>query len=284
MTGKSINKPRNGPLRKIAAARNGNLQLKIGLCLLVSIIALLLAFSLFGNLSIEINMETRWQVSSSRFPLGSDELGRDLLSCVVYGAGISLFIGLTVVLLASFIGVVLGAISGFAGGIVDVIIMRVVDIIFAFPGILLAIALSAFFTPGIISLVLILTFSSWVSYARLIRAEVLRYKHREFILAARSYNASFFRIIFSHIMPLIFPLVLVQVSLDIAAVILAESSLNFLGLGLDPQVPTLGQLIDIGAGHLFDRPRFIVVPGLALFLVIVSFNFIGEGLRKKFTH
>ncbi len=251
--------------------------------MLGAIIAVLLAFSLFGNLSIEINMETRWQVSSPRFPLGSDDLGRDLFSCVVYGTGISLFIGLTVVLFASFIGAALGAISGFAGGIVEVIIMRIVDIIFAFPGILLAIVLAAFFAPGIISLVLILTFSSWVSYARLIRAEVLRYKHREFILAARSYNASFFRIIFSHILPLIFPLVLVQVSLDIAAVILAESSLNFLGLGLDPQIPTLGQLIDIGAGHLFDRPRFILVPGLALFLVIVSFNFIGEGLRKKFT-
>lgn len=263
--------------------KRGNFQLRIGLFLLVSIIVMMIIFYLFGSLSIDINMETRWQPSSSQYLLGTDELGRDLLSCVVYGAGISLLIGFAVVLLSSLIGVVLGLVSGFVGGIVDGIIMRVVDIIFAFPGILLAIALSAFFSPGILNLVCILTFSSWAGYARQVRAEVLRHKHKEFILAARSYNASFLRIIFFHMLPLVLPIVLVQASLGISGVILAESSLNFLGLGLDPQVPTLGQLIDIGVGHIFDQPRFIVVPGVVLFLIIISFNFIGEGLREKHT-
>lgn len=260
-----------------------NFQLRIGLSLLISIIVLMIIFSFSRSVSIDINMETRWQPSSPQFPLGTDELGRDLLSCVVYGARISLLIGFAVVMLSSLIGVVLGLVSGFAGGIVDSIIMRIVDIIFAFPGILLAIALSAFFSPGILNLVLILTFSSWAGYARQVRADVLRYKHMEFILAARSYNASFARIIFFHMLPLVLPIVLVQASLCISGVILAESSLNFLGLGLDPQVPTLGQLIDIGVGHIFDQPRFIVVPGVVLFFIIISFNFIGEGLRKKFT-
>lgn len=263
--------------------KKANLQLRIGLSLLLAIITLMIFFSLTRGLPVDINMVTRWQQPSSQYPLGTDDLGRDLLSCIVYGAGVSIVIGLAVVLISSFIGTVLGLISGFAGGVVDIIIMRVVDVIFAFPGILLAITLSAFFNPGIINLVLILTFSSWVGYARLIRGEVLRHKHKEFILAARSYNASFFRIIFSHILPLIFPILLVQASIGISGIILAESSLNFLGLGLDPQVPTLGQLIDTGVGHIFDQPRFIVVPGVVLFLIIISFNFIGEGLRKKFT-
>lgn len=263
--------------------RTSNLQLKTGLIILAVIIVLMLVFFLFRDLSIAIDMDTRWQPPSPQFPLGTDDLGRDLLSGIVYGAGISMFIGLTVVLLSSFIGIVLGLVSGFAGGIVDMIIMRIVDIVFAFPGILLAIALSVFLNTGIISIVLILTFSSWAGCARLVRGEVLRHKHKEFILAARSYNASFLGIMFRHLLPLILPILLVQASLSTAGVILAESSLNFLGLGLDPRVPTLGQLIDTGVGHIFDQPRFIILPGVVLFLIIIAFNFIGEGLRKKYT-
>jgi peptide/nickel transport system permease protein len=260
-----------------------NTQLKIGLIMLASIIALMTFFFLFSNLSIDIDLDTRWLPPSSQFLLGTDELGRDLLSGIVYGAGVSICIGLAVILLSSFIGVVLGLVSGFAGGAADVLIMRIVDIVFAFPGILLAIALSVFFNPGIISLVFILTFSSWAGYARLVRGEVMRHKHKEFVLAARSYNASFLRIIFHHLLPLILPILLVQASLGISGVILAESSLNFLGIGLDPRIPTLGQLIDIGVGHIFDQPRFIAAPGVVLFVIIISFNFIGEGLRKKYT-
>ena len=264
-------------------SRESNYQLKIGLFMLAAILVMMSVFILMRSLSIEIDMDTRWQPPSSRFPLGTDELGRDLLSGVVYGAGISLFVGFAVVLLSSSIGVVLGMVSGFAGGIVDAILMRIVDVVLAFPGILLAISLSAFFNPGVPGLIFILTFSSWVGYARLVRAEVLKHKHKEFITAARSYNASFGRIIFFHMLPLILPIVLVQASLGAAGVILAESSLNFLGLGLDPEVPSLGQLIDIGIAHIYDQPRFIVVPGIVLFSIIISFNFIGEGLRKKFT-
>ncbi|MCK4763641.1 MAG: ABC transporter permease [Candidatus Aminicenantes bacterium] len=260
--------------------KTANMQLKIGLFLLGFMIFLGVVFLLFGNFAIHINLDTRWQQSSSRFLLGADELGRDLLSCVVYGAGVSLLIGFAVVMLSSFIGVVWGLVSGMAGGITDMILMRIVDIFLAFPGILLAIALAAFFSPGIAGMVFILTFSSWAGYARLVRGEVLKHKHKEFILAARSYNASFMRIIFSHLLPLIKPIIFVQASLGAAGVIIAESSLNFLGLGLDPETPTLGQLIDTGVTHIFDRPVFIVVPGIVLFIIIISLNFIGEGLSK----
>ena len=264
-------------------SRKSNVQLKIGLFVLAAILILMGIFFLLRSLSISIDLDTRWQPPSAQFPLGTDELGRDLLSCVVSGAGISMLIGFAVVILSAFIGIIMGMVAGFAGGFIDTILMRVVDIILAFPGILLAIGLSAFFSPGVFGIIFILTFSSWVGYARLVRAEVLKNKHKEFILAARSYNASFGRIIVFHLLPLILPILLAQASVGAAGVILAESSLNFLGLGLGPEVPTLGQLIDIGIAHIYDQPRFIVAPGVVLFSIIISFNFIGEGLRKKFT-
>lgn len=247
------------------------------------ILILMAVFAFFREISIDINMADRLKPSSSIYVLGSDNLGRDLLSCIVYGAGISLLIAFSVILLSAFLGTLLGMISGLAGSVTDMIIMRIVDIILAFPGILLAIALVSFFQQGMINLIIALTFSGWVGFARLIRGEVLKYKQQEFILAARSYNASFFRIIFHHLIPITLPLVVVQASLGISGVILAESSLNFLGIGIDPMVPTLGQLIDAGREHIFDKSQLIIIPGVVLFIIIIAFNFIGEGLRKKFT-
>ncbi len=263
--------------------KNKNHQLWIGLFLLGLILALMVISAFFRDISIEINMEERLQPSSSNHMIGTDDLGRDFLSCILYGAGISLLIGFTVVLLSALIGTLLGMVSGLSGGVTDTIIMRIVDIILSFPGILLAIALVSFFQQGMMTLILALTFSGWVGYARIIRGEVLKYKQMEFILAARSYNASFSRIIFFHLFPITLPLIVVQASLGVSGVILAESSLNFLGIGIDPQIPTLGQLIDAGREHLFDKPHLIVIPGVVLFFIIIAFNFIGEGLRKKFT-
>lgn len=260
---------------------NKNRQLQIGSFSLGIIVLLILFPVFFQEISIDMDMASRLQPFSSFHLLGTDDLGRDLLSCILYGTGISLLIGFTVVLLSASLGTLLGMISGLAGGVTDTIIMRIVDIILAFPGILLAIALVSFLEQGIFTLILILTFCGWVSYARLVRGEVLKYKQKEFILAARSYNASFSRIIFFHLLPIILPLILVQASLGISGVILAESSLNFLGIGLAPEIPTLGQLVDAGREHIFDRPQLMIIPGIVLFIIIIAFNFIGEGLRKK---
>jgi ABC-type dipeptide/oligopeptide/nickel transport system permease subunit len=256
-------------------------QLSIGIFLLGLMIMLLIGFALFRPISVDIDMAHRVEPSSATYLLGTDELGRDLLSCILYGAGISLLIGTAAVILSALTGGLLGMISGLSGGVVDSIIMRLVDIFLAFPGILLAIAVAAFFSPGIFNLILVLTISGWAGYARLTRGEVLKYKQQEFILAARSYNASFARIMFHHLLPLILPLLVVQASMGISGVIIAESSLNFLGIGLDPGIPTLGQLIDAGRDYMFDNPTLIVAPGLVLFFIIIAFNFIGEGLRKK---
>jgi peptide/nickel transport system permease protein len=264
--------------------RNRNYQLIIGLGIIAVVLFFILIHLMFFEMNTKITIEKRMLPPLSESSLlGTDDLGRDLLSCVVIGTLISLLIGVTVVLFSAVIGSVLGMISGFAGGFTDMVIMRIVDVILSFPGILLAITMTFFFKQGILSLIIILTFTGWVGYARLVRGEVLKYKNQEFILAARCYNASFFRIIFFHLRPLILPLVFVQASLGICGVILAESSLNFLGLGLSPRIPTLGQLIDSGRTHIFNMPTLIIIPGVILFLIIIGFNFIGEGLRRKYT-
>ncbi len=259
-----------------------NLQLRIGMGLLVVLLLLMAISALSRDFSISIDMAHRLEPASSTFLLGTDALGRDLLSCILYGAGVSLLTAVFVVVISAVTGGLLGMISGLSGGITDTVIMRIVDILLAFPGILLAIAMAAFFSHGFFNLILVLTVTGWVEYARLARAEVLKYKQQEFILAARSYNASYFRILFHHMLPLVLPLILVQASLGVSGVILIESSLNFLGLGLDPHIPTLGQLIDAGRDHLFDNPLLIIAPGAVLFIFIIALNFIGEGLKKKF--
>ncbi len=260
--------------------RAQNLHLVIGLFVLAILLLVFAFFLLTRPLSIEINMNQRLCPSSAVYPLGTDELGRDVLSCLIYGTGISLFISVTVVFLSLLTGGFLGLVSGLAGGVLDTLIMRLVDILLAFPGILLAIALAAFFHHGLFILILVLSITGWVEYARLIRGQVLKYKHKEFILAAKTYNATFFHIIFHHLVPLVLPFMLVQASLGFSSVILAESSLNFLGIGLEPGIPTLGQLIDAGRDHLFDIPRLFLWPGAVLFLIILAFHFIGEGIRK----
>lgn len=249
-----------------------NYQLWTGLSLLGLILLSMSAFALFHGIDIDVNIEST---------AGSDDLGRDFVSCIVYGASISLFISVTVVLLSTSTGALLGMISGLSGGMIDTVIMRAVDIAVAFPGILPAIAIAAFFKQGILTLTLALSFSAWAGCARLVRGEVLKYKQKEFIQAAVSYNASFSRIIFHHLLPVVLPLVIVQASLDIPGIILAESSLNFLGIGLEAGTPTLGQLLDAGRVHIFDNPRFVLIPGIVLFLIIMAFNFIGEGLSRK---
>lgn len=260
---------------------NENLHLRLGMLLMGFLLLAAAAALLLGPFSIQLDLDHRGETPSAVYPLGTDNLGRDLLSCTIYGTGISLLIAAVVVTLSFFTGAILGMVSGMAGGIIDSVIMRIVDILLAFPGILLAIAMAAFIDHGLLNLILVLTLPGWVDYARIARAEVLKQKQNQFILAARLYNASFLRIIFHHLFPLVLPLLLVQASLGISGIIIAESSLNFLGIGLDPGTPTLGQLIDTGRDHMFDNPLLIVVPGVALFVLIMAVNLIGEGIRRR---
>ena len=256
----------------------------IGAFLIGFIILFTLLTPLFYKTSpFEIDLEHRLTPPCKEHPLGRDELGRDELARIVYGARISLFVGFIVVLISGIIGLIMGLISGFAGGLVDEIVMRLVDILLAFPGILLAIALIAFFGPSLLNLIFALVVTGWVSYSRLARAQVLKLKEMDFIIAARAVGANYLRILFKHLMPNVLPLILVQASLGISGAILAESGLSFLGLGVQPPTPSWGAMINEGRNHLFEAPWLTIFPGIALLITILGFNLLGEGLRKIYT-
>jgi peptide/nickel transport system permease protein len=258
-----------------------NRQFRLGLILLAGLGIALSGVGMRGGIDLELHIQQRLQSPSPGHILGTDALGRDILSCLKFGVLTSLSIALAVIALAAVLGTGLGFLAGWHGGWLDIGIMRLADFILAFPGILLTLALIAFWGQGILQLILALTISGWVSFARLVRGEVLKIKTQDFILAARGLNASSRYIAIHHILPLIFPVLLTQAVSGIAAVILAESSLNFIGLGLDPRRPTLGSMIDAGRSHLFDRPALVLVPGICLTLIVTGFLLLAEGFHLK---
>jgi len=258
-----------------------NLQLRIGVFLLIITAATALSGVMISRFDLSVDLERRLQAPTAENILGTDMLGRDLFSCILYGTGVSLSTAAAVIVISVIIGGTAGLTAGYIGGITDMVIMRVVDIINAFPGILAAVALAAVFHHRLFTLILVLSATGWVEYTRIIRSEVFKYKHEPFIQAAVTYNASGSWILFRHLLPLVTPLLLVQASMTVAGVILAESGLNFLGIGLSPHIPTLGQLIDSGRAHIFYSPIQVIAPGAMLFVIVTAFNFIGEGLRRN---
>jgi peptide/nickel transport system permease protein len=214
-------------------------------------------------------------------PLGLDELGRDILARLLQGARISLMVGLAVVSVSSVAGMVFGSIAGYFGGWVDDAISRVIDVLMAFPGILLAIALVAVLGPSLVNVVLALSVIGWVGYARLVRGQALRAREFEFVQAARASGASSVRIVLRHVLPAAIPSVVVQATLGMAGAIIAEAALSFLGLGVQPPTPSWGSMLDAGRAHLFDAPHLTIAPGLAIATLVLGFNFLGDGLRDR---
>ncbi|MDH5406774.1 MAG: ABC transporter permease [Candidatus Aminicenantes bacterium] len=227
----------------------------------------------------EQDLPNRLSQPSWKHPFGRDEFGRDILSRVIFGARVSLWVGLTVVTISAALGILLGSISGYYGGAVDEVIMRVIDILLAFPGILLAIAMAALLGPGLNNVIVALSMISWVAYARLVRGEVLKVREMPYVEAAKVVGASSPRIIFRHILPNIMAPVIVQATLGIAGVIIAEASLSFLGLGVQPPTPSWGNMLSDGILHMMDAPHLTIFPGLAIMVVVLGFNFLGDGLR-----
>ncbi|MBN2347148.1 MAG: ABC transporter permease [Candidatus Aminicenantes bacterium] len=256
-------------------------QSRLGVIILATLGLVLGGAVAFRGIDLQTHVRQRLQPPSEAHVLGTDALGRDLLSCLAFGTLASVAIALAVVVLAAMIGTSAGFLAGWHGGWLGSGIMRLADFILAFPGILLALLLIAFWGQGIVSLVGALALSGWVGFARLVRGEVLRIKKQDFILAARGFNASPARIARDHVLPLVRPLLLTHAVSAIAAVILAEASLNFLGLGLDPRLPTLGGLIDAGHGHIFSRPALVIVPGACLVLLLAGFVLLAEGLATR---
>jgi peptide/nickel transport system permease protein len=226
-------------------------------------------------------LSRRLEGPSLAHPFGLDELGRDILSRILSGARISLLVGLAVVSVSSVLGMLLGSLAGYVGGIVDDLISRVVDVLMAFPGILLAIALVAVLGPSLTNVVLALSIIGWVGYARLVRGQALRAREFDFVQAARALGAGLPRVVVRHILPTALPAVVVQATLGMAGAIIAEASLSFLGLGVQPPTPSWGTMLDAGRSHLFDAPHLTIFPGLAIATLVLGFNFLGDGLRDR---
>ena len=226
------------------------------------------------------DLAARLEAPTWDHPFGNDELGRDILSRVLLGTRVSMRVGATVVLLSGIFGVLIGGFAGYVGGQTDLFVtVIVVNSLMAFPGILLAIALVAFLGPGIDRLIFALSVIGLAGYARLARGQVLKVKTLEFVEAARALGASGSRIFFLHVLPSIIQPILVQASIGMAAAILLEASLSFLGLGIAPPTPSWGAMLNDGRGHLFDAPHMVVFPSAALVLTVLSFNFLGDALR-----
>jgi peptide/nickel transport system permease protein len=227
-----------------------------------------------------IDLPNRLQTPSAQHWAGTDELGRDILSRLIWGARISLFVGSSVVVGSLLLGLIIGSIAGYYGGGIDRFVNVVLmNAFLSFPGILIAIAFVAFRGPGIFNLILALSIGGWVGFARLVRAQVLAVREREFVEAARALGAGDLHIITRHIWPNIIQPVIVQAAIGMAGAVLAEATMSFLGLGVPPPTASWGSMLNDARSHLFDAPHLVIFPAVTVMLAVLAFNFIGDALR-----
>jgi peptide/nickel transport system permease protein len=248
---------------------------------IVAVAALAAAFgpALVGSDPAGQDLALRLARPTWSHPFGLDELGRDILARILSGARISLLVGLSVVTVSATTGTLLGALAGYFGGAIDDVISRVIDVLLAFPGLLLAIALVAVLGPSLVNVLLALTVIGWVGYARVVRGHALRARELEYVQAARAMGATSTRILWRHVIPTALPAVVVQSTLGMAGAIIGEAALSFLGLGVQPPTPSWGTMLNGGRAHILDAPHLTLFPGVAIAALVLGFNFLGDGLR-----
>lgn len=252
----------------------------IGLFIIIAFVALSLAAPLLAPYDPSVqDLGNRLSAPTAKHWFGTDELGRDILSRILYGGRVTLGMVIAVVILVAPIGLFIGCIAGYFGGIVDTALMRVTDVFLAFPRLILALAFVAALKPGVESAVLAIALTAWPPYARLARAETMTLRKSDFIAAAKLTGALPFRIILRHIMPLCVPSVIVRITLDMSSIIITAASLGFLGMGAQPPSPEWGAMIATAKRFIFEQWWVATIPGIAIFLVSLAFNFLGDGLR-----
>jgi len=218
---------------------------------------------------------------SAAFPLGTDELGRDVLSRIIFGARISLTVGVSAVAVELLIGVAIGLAAGFFGGPIDFILMRFTDVMLTLPGLLLAMALVTVLRPSLLSILLVIGLVSWTSVARVVRAEALSVRGRDFVIAAQALGAPARRMILRHVLPNLLPIIVVMAALGTSGTLLLDAGLSFLGLGVPPPTPSWGRMIEEATIYFRTAPWLATFPGLAIFYAVMSFNLLGYGFLRR---
>lgn len=252
----------------------------VALVVLVLVHLLVFIGPFFYTVSPEaVSFREALQAPSRAHPLGLDESGRDTLARLLYGGRISLLVALFSMIIAVGVGTLVGALAGYLGGMVDMVLMRFTDALMAIPSLFLLLIIFTIFRGGVVTIIIVLGLTSWMGTSRIVRGEVLRWKAEDFTEAAQAIGAKKARIIFRHVLPNAVPSIIVAASLDIAKAILQESSLSYLGLGVQPPTPSLGNMLMNAQTYVWVAPLQAVWPGLAILVIVICFNIFGDGLR-----
>ncbi len=272
--------PRYSELRYVVRTFFKRKLAVIGLVIiLILVIVAIFAPLLAPHDPLAVDLDNRLEPPSWKYPLGTDATGRDTLSRIIYGTRISLAVAFGAMAIAASVGITLGMLAGFFGGIVHIVIMRLVDAVMSIPMLILALCLAALLGGGLKNVILALGITLTSIYARLMCAQVLTIKENDYIMAERSMGATNLRMMMRHLMPNSFPPIIVMITLQLGTMILAEAGLSFIGIGIQPPTPAWGAMVNSGYPYLFTHPILSIAPGIAIALVVFGFNMAGDGLR-----
>jgi len=268
--------------KKLPSEFNAN-KLAFGAASVIIILVLASAFAfLYPVNPNEINVSQRLLTPSFVHPFGTDDMGRDYLARSLYGGRVSLLVGFLAMILSTVIGIAVGTVSGYFGGIIDAILMRIVDVLMSLPTFLIMVVMSAYLKSGVESVIIIIGLLTWMSIARIVRAETISVKEREFVIYSKVSGERPLKIMLVHIIPIIMPTIIVSATINIASAILMESSLSFFGMGVRPPNASWGSMLNNAQGYITEAPYLAIIPGLLIFLTVISFNFSGDVLRGVF--